>query len=530
MSFQWLKPDNKIKKFVLATISALLLAIPWTWGAGFTLFIALVPLLLIEKYSHNKKIFFCFFSYTIFLWHLLSVFWLSNAYMPAFFAAVATTTALWSIPILLYSYFRRNNQKTISYIILTSGLIAFEYLTIFNTEISWPWVVLGNGFANNHSFIQWYEYTGILGGSLWVIITNIAIFEFLTTKKRKFIYGAIGIILAGASISKIIYHTYTIPEGGSVKVAVLQPNFDPYEQKFSMGRYAQIEILDSMLNTLPSDIDYILLPETAIDEILYEGNIDKSPTIKKIKSTISQVTPNADMIMGSTTYLLYNTDTSPTQTARPHGENEFIDFSNSSLSINPNRDTEVYKKIKLVIGVEMLPFTDITAMFGDLSINLGGASGTFLPQDNPYLFSHTTKGIKAGGVICYEGIYGEFFSQFVKLGAEAMFIVSNDGWWKDTYGYKQLFSYAQLRAIETRREIGRSANTGISGIINAKGDAVQTLGWWERGVLIGEVKLNTEITFYTMQGDYIGSISWYVFILMLLYSVSLRFKKKLLMD
>ena len=85
--------------------------------------------------------------------------------------------------------------------------------------------------------------------------------------------------------------------------------------------------------------------------------------------------------------------------------------------------------------------------------------------------------------ICYEGLYGDFYGDFVRRGAQFMAIISNDGWWGDTPGYKHLFTISRLRAVEHRRAIARSANTGMSGFISARGDIGQTLGWEKRGVL-----------------------------------------------
>ena len=81
--------------------------------------------------------------------------------------------------------------------------------------------------------------------------------------------------------------------------------------------------------------------------------------------------------------------------------------------------------------------------------------------------------------------------------------MTNDGWWKDSSGKDQHLAYAKLRAIENRRWVARSANTGISGFINQKGDIVQQTKWWTADALAQEINLNEEMTFYTKSGDYI---------------------------
>ena len=529
MNFQKLKKDSLIVNIILATCTALLLAKSWTWGGSISFFVALVPLLIIEK-NNSRKAFFAYSSYTIILWHILSVFWITKASAIGLVAATGLNLVLWNVALQTYSYIRRRNKKSVAYVVLVTGLIAMEHLNIFNSEITWPWLVLGNGFANSYQLVQWYEYTGVLGGSLWVIITNILFFEFYNTRNKKPLIAGISLIIGGAAISLVMYYTHTPAQDGKVKVAVIQPNFDPYNAKFTMGKTAQLEIVDSMIQTLPQDVDYIVLPETVFDEQLTEEYIDRSISIKKLKKTLAKKYPTTDIIMGSITKILYYQEQRPTPTARTaRGAKDFFyDISNSSLSVNPNRDTDLYKKSKLVIGVEMLPFNNIVSKLGDLSVKLGGTSGAMMPQEDVECFTHTELGVNIGVPICYEAVYGEYFSQFVKNGASAIFLITNDGWWDDTYGYKQLFSYSRLRAIETRREIARCANTGISGFINSRGDSQGTIGWWKSGILIGEVNLSTETTFYTERGDYIGYLSWYVFVITLLYSISLNYKKKLL--
>ena len=96
---------------------------------------------------------------------------------------------------------------------------------------------------------------------------------------------------------------------------------------------------------------------------------------------------------------------------------------------------------------------------------------------------------------------------YVKNGAEALFIITNDGWWKNTNGYKQHLYYASLRAIETRRPVARAANTGISCIIDIRGKRTAETEWWTPAVIKGEIIPETRITPYVKYGDYLLKIS-----------------------
>ena len=92
-----------------------------------------------------------------------------------------------------------------------------------------------------------------------------------------------------------------------------------------------------------------------------------------------------------------------------------------------------------------------------------------------------------------------------------MTIITNDAWWGNTPGYRQHLRYASLRAIETRRSIARCANTGISAIINQKGEIEDRTGWWEPAVLHGHVNRNDELTFFVRNGDIAGRVCTFVF-------------------
>ena len=141
-------------------------------------------------------------------------------------------------------------------------------------------------------------------------------------------------------------------------------------------------------------------------------------------------------------------------------------------------------------------------LLGSLLIDFGGLSYSRGFQDYRTVFKSNT-GTKVAPIICYESIYGEYVSEYVRNGANLLAIITNDGWWNNTEGHKQHLSYARLRSIETRKNILRSANTGISAVINYRGEIVKTIGYEQEGLINKNVGINNKITFYTKSGDYI---------------------------
>jgi apolipoprotein N-acyltransferase len=158
-------------------------------------------------------------------------------------------------------------------------------------------------------------------------------------------------------------------------------------------------------------------------------------------------------------------------------------------------------------------------------INLGGTSGTRAIQESRETFQHTSKNIQVAPVICYESVFGEYVTKYIQQGASLIFIITNDGWLRSP-GYQQHLHFARLRAIETRRSIARSANTGISGFINQKGQLLKATEWWEKKAIKGTLYANNEKTFYVKYGDFVGRISAFLAVFVLLYLIAKMLMKR----
>jgi apolipoprotein N-acyltransferase len=104
--------------------------------------------------------------------------------------------------------------------------------------------------------------------------------------------------------------------------------------------------------------------------------------------------------------------------------------------------------------------------------------------------------------------------------------MSNDGWWGNTPGHKCLFDYCRLRAVECRRAIARSANTGVSGFITSRGDVIERMGWDERGVLTADVEVRDDETLYVQYGDWVGRLSLLIAVLGAMYLAAYMVKRK----
>jgi len=176
------------------------------------------------------------------------------------------------------------------------------------------------------------------------------------------------------------------------------------------------------------------------------------------------------------------------------------------LQIENSAEVKFYHKSKLVPGAEKLPFPAVFSFIAPVFDKLGGSVSGWGWQDKPDVF-YSQGGVGVAPVICYESLWGSWIGESVKNGAQFIAVITNDGWWGNTSGKDQHLLYAKLRAIETRRWVVRSANTGISGFINQRGDVVKKSKWWVRDALKQDINLNDTITTYVNNGDFLAKIA-----------------------
>lgn len=513
-----MKINKHLYYFLCCLTSAILLIISWQ---PFSFFIAgfagFVPLLFLEKKIREQKdhagIFYFYVSLSLFLWNAGTTYWIWNATAFGAIAAFMINMLMMSLPVLVYHRMqKRLDSKHAEWVFIFCWL-GFEYWHL-NWDLSWPWLVLGNMFSTVPSIVQWYEYTGYFGGSLWILYFNVLLFRYLRNFKERSRFlnfsKAFNLLFFGL-FAPVFFSYYTADKfhesNHTINVVVVQPNIDPYTDKF--GGMPPIEQTAKMLNIAEKLVDsttqLVVFPETAVVGSLNESHLEMNESIQMIKKFINDH-PGIVVLTGADTYKFYEDPNTRSATARKYEGNEYYDSYNTALLIDASPKIQVYHKSKLVPGVEKMPFPKVFGFLEKLAVNLGGTSGSLGHEDEPVVFNlpHLDK---VGPVICYESIYGEYLGEYAARGADLICIVTNDGWWGKTPGVMQHFDYARLRAIETRKYVARSANTGISGFIDAKGNVIEKTGWWKEAAIKATLKLNFGITTYVKYGDYIGKIA-----------------------
>ena len=521
-----------MKSLLLALFTGVLLALGWpTYGFPGLLFFAFVPLLLAEFYLRSKKekktgTVFLLSYLAFFTWNIISTNWLYFSTPFGMWFAVLANSLLMSLVFLGYHFIAKRVNFIASSTFLITLWICFEKLHL-NWEFSWPWLNLGNGFSNFTSWIQWYEYTGTFGGTLWVLLVNLSIFKFtllyIQHKEKGIIYRGILktflLIFIPIGISLMIKNAYKIDTSDSLEALILQPNIDPYNEKYTTNdrKIGQL-LVDLAEKKVSKNTAIVVAPETVFADGTRIQNFNSSEASFYAQELTTKY-QNVNFLGGISFIQWIKNKTNIQPQTNFYKEGLWFNDYNSAFLMNKQQNPQLYHKSKLVVGVENFPYqSTLKPLLGDIMIDLGGTVAMKTTQPNREVFRLNNKK-KVAPIICYESVYGEYVTGYVKNKADFLAIITNDAWWGDTQGHKQHLSYARLRAIETRRDIVRSANTGISAIINQKGEIKQSLGYEKRGSLKGHIHLNKKQTFYVRFGDYIARVAQFLCLFIFLFAI-----------
>ncbi|MBR4826480.1 MAG: apolipoprotein N-acyltransferase [Bacteroidales bacterium] len=525
------KASTKAALWLLAGASGVLMSIPWLVPhTGLVALVAMVPMLLADYIATGAKVKrFWIWHYSFFvLWNALTTFWVCNATVGGGIFAVLANSLQMSLIWGLFRLSKKRLSGVVPYILLVAAWIAWERWYLTSAEISWPWLVLGNAFATSVRNVQWYSVTGTLGGSLWVWCANLGVFgltvslangrwQAFTRAARASIVAALVLVFAGLPLtSAIMYHSYAERSEKQVSVLVGQPNLDPYHKFSSMTQAQQNDLFLGLVRgpLAEQPADLLVAPETFTSDIIL-NSIEASRTWQTFNSFLADY-PGTDFLFGAATNELFHTRSAPSLLSYPWGDGWRMPH-NSAILLAPSGRTEVFHKSKLVVGTELTPYPKFFVPIDNWLASKMGATALMARDSGQEEITllHLSDGTPFGCAVCYESVYGEYCTGYASRGAGFLAVITNDAWWGNTPGYRQHCSYSCLRAIETRRDIARCGNTGISCFINQRGDIVSRGPWWQEATLRGTVNVNTRQTFFTRHGDITGRICTLAFLLLL---------------
>lgn len=543
---------NRLKLIVCVFLPALLFWLAWE-PMPFTplVFIAFVPFFYLAEWgrSTSKGKNFGVLFLALMLWNISTTWWVWFASDVGAIAMLILNSMLMYLPFGLSRWLQRKKWFIwdAKWLFIALWLL-YEY-GHHRWDLSWPWLTLGNAFSGMPWYVQWYEITGTLGGTALILSVNVLVYHALmndqSNAKRSWImrfrlpigivsvFGILSVLL-GQLASDFVYQKKSKLKQ-PYRVVAIQPNYDPYDEKFVLD---PMQMVRDMAKTSDSagPADCILWPETSL-----VGNIDVGSPAQDMQVSYlmhhwlkngpadnaagdsslnhSRAAGPPSMLIGSNMIHWYSWmgKGKPDVAARQSSNLEYwYTLHNSALWIQPELsihpigsdpfkherlrgsmatgDIQFYHKSKLVPGTEQLPFVTVLPFLERLAISLdeNSASGTL--GKNATAKALGVSNSKVAPIICYESIYGDYVSEYVKDGASWLAVITNDAWWNNTPGHKQHFSYAKLRAIEQRKWVVRSANTGISGFIDPLGNTTMRSGWYQgRDERSAEVALNKHL-------------------------------------
>lgn len=451
-----------------------------------------------------------------------------------------------------------------------SGVMAFPFLWVTAewlyalTELSFPWLTLGNTQTYYLHTIQCIELTGVYGLSFWILVLNVVAYFIITeifangfskiAGRRVALFAAI--FLLPNMYPFVMRQIGTVPAlGRSLTIGIVQPNIDPWDKwegaSTFAGRWKQtLHYLDVVGRQKKDSIDIAILPETAIMLDLPANNEYASI----VQTTLDGL--NIGLVSGYIGMHIYSAGKAPRTSSVFQGTSVHYDAFNAVLYVQPRSECnksnntvhpvpsaeriqtnntvipvpsaeriQTYNKVRLVPFAERIPYADaVPSLIDPLRWGVG-ISNWGLGKDST-VFRDVRYNAKFLAMICYESIFPEYVSTYVKRGAEFLIFITNDSWWGNTSGARQHNRYAVLRAVENRRWVARCANGGISCFIDPDGAMYDATEMYTETSIHHRIETRTDLTFYARHGDWLARLCAVVCVLWIIAAVVLFFGKK----
>ena len=450
-------------------------------GLGFFSFFALVPMFFVlEQKLSNKDFILAGFVWG-FVYSIITVYWLAFNIGTSFPIALLTmflTVLVLSVnTILIFVIWNSitGYSQLIRQFLFAFAWCAIEYVRSFGS-LGFPWISIANTQTDYLMIIQNAELVGIYGISFWIIVINIFIYNTLNNKNIKWASITLTTFIVPLFSGYVLYSNVGIGEK-ELSVSVAQPNVHLSEKrKDNMDRKALSNLLDLSSSSIDQEVDLIVWPETSISNDSY--NIKR--IVNRLKNSGSQIVSGINN-----------------------------SYYNSISLMNQDGVVGVYNKLQLVPMAESVPLSNFLGFLDRFNIG----TGSFLSGTDFTIFSANQNNF--GSMVCFESTFPHLSKRFVKEGASFLVYVVNDGWYETAPEPQQHAKQSIFRAIETRRPVVRSANTGISMIVDQFGNIQESLELNQRGI-IENVKIfpSEKITFYVRYGDYLV----YIMMIILLYA------------
>ncbi|HCG77278.1 MAG: apolipoprotein N-acyltransferase [bacterium (Candidatus Ratteibacteria) CG_4_10_14_3_um_filter_41_18] len=469
------------KSIFFSILSGLLLILAFPkFDCEIVAWFALIPLFLaIRDFRYS------FFSGYLFglIFFGGSLFWLANVTRIGFLVLILYLSLY---PGLFAFLFTKWNLPAKNF--FGAGLwILLEYVeSHFLT--GFPWLLLGYSQYKNLRFIQISSIFGAYIVSGLVVLINIGLSQLFFKQKKSIATKMPKVSIALSFFILLLAFFFGIGQmkkisgitAKEIKVSLVQGNIPSLQKWETFSKEKNIKIYSALTEkAAKNNPDLVIWPESAISTYL---KLDR-PIQKRL----------FELAKAKKFYLLAGS------LDQRSGKNY-----NSAFLISPQgRIKDTYDKIHLVpygeyvLGGESFPFLK------RFVAKAAGFIPDFSPGENYTIFSLPEGNFAT--LICFEDIFSELSRRFTKKGANFLVNITDDSWFGD-FGASQHFAAAVFRAVENRRYLLRTANTGLSAIIAPWGEILKKVEengkkLFVSGFLVGEIKPVSSLSFYTKFGD-----------------------------
>jgi apolipoprotein N-acyltransferase len=456
---------------------------------GWLVLIGYAPLIYATRNSSPRRAFKLFFWATV-LQYMATLYWLVITmtifgYLPK----VLAIFALFLLCCIIASYLGAAAAlaRYISiklgwsyYWLLPMALCVTEYLRDYGFIGAFPWGASSYSLVSVPVLMQTASIVGTYGLVFFIGFINSA---FASQAKRE-VFAALALMIALCTYGTYRLHTYDPSQLKQVKVALLQGNIEQGIKNHA-AQYGT-EILDryrKLQNQAVSlGAQIVIWPESS-----YPYRLDAEHPV---------FAPIGDL--------------APINIIPAIASDSQDRFYNAAYILGVNQELlGSFAKSHLVPFGEYVPWP-----FGSIIKKVVPSLGEF--ARGRQLSPLDLNGIQTAITVCYEGVFPSISRNFVAQGTELLINVTNDAWYGVSAGPYQHLNMYKMRSVETGRSFARATNTGISAWTDPRGYAHEQTPLYEEALVVADVPLATETTFYVLAGDFVPLICGAILLLALI--------------
>ncbi len=443
--------------------------------------------------------------WALLLWNLIGCYWLTLTALSApdwqeallsFLAgalAITVNPLLMLLPLGLTRWIARQTRTAFSAWLFVAIWGAFEYLH-FRWELTWSWLSLGFAWSEWSFWRQLGTLLGPVGLSVWSLGAAALLVEPLGRWRGI----AFGLWVLGFPWIAGIFRP-TPPTAAPRAVWVLQPNIDPYVKFSEMPPEVQLQRLLDLLPKDPPQGALIVGPETALPLAVSLDYPREEAFLRPLWAYVQRHQVNLLLGVVGRQYVPPGRELPPS--AEPLPEGGGIETYNAALLFRPDTFF-VHRKKRLVPFVERVPYLEQLRFLKRWNIDLGGGFGNFGKPELTCPLPLYPDELPVVVAICYESIFAHDLRERTPPQLALLAILTNDGWWKKSSGYWQHYTYGRLVGQSLGLLIARSANTGVSALIDNWGKPLAELPYDTYGERQARLLPTAATTLYYRWGEF----------------------------